>query len=276
MDEEKPKEKQIKEESTQQSEADEVVNEVKKEETSTEPIVNNVEDNSQTKNIQDDPDDDEDDDVEEEKITISKTSMTKAFKGIGIAVIIIALIAGLSFMGYKMSDPKTETPGMYEFNGFAFLEKGPYTKTQIQFGDNLFTIPLRFGPYDLENVTSKGNSSTFASETAKESKVILLLDDWGTRNGNLSMAVNEISKNADRVLFIQTYAACTENTTTCANMNLSILNCDDAEIPTVYFVNKGEPKISFDNKCVTLSGEGDGIVKAADRLLLNWFGIMES
>lgn len=211
--------------------------------------------------------------MEEEKIVIKKKSFAKFWKSALIALIVILIAIGIGYFGSKFL-PERERP-VYEFNGYTFKEEGPVVFTQLQVGNDLYTIPLRFGPRDLKDVNIEGNFSRFTYLVKTNGFMFLLLDDWEVRNGNLSMAVNEISKNVDKVLHLQTVAACTSNNSACQRLNMSVMSCDDAELPMVYFVPEKDAKIEIDGACITLYGDGEGIVRSADRLLLQWFGIMK-
>ncbi len=77
-----------------------------------------------------------------------------------------------------------------------------------------------------------------------------------------------IAKGLDR----RPVAACTKEDPACTDR--PILGCNNTQGKPIVEMALGEDKISLSDNCLKVSGTDYGIVKAADRLLLQWYGIM--
>ena len=207
-------------------------------------------------------------------IVIKKSNLKRFSKGLTVFLLIIIVVAALGFLGNKLI-PKKES-NVYDFNGYSFQEVPPLVYTEVQIGKDTYTIPLHFGPRDLKNVSFDGSLTTFNGLFAKNGFTFLLLDSWDEPDGNLTLAVNELSKYIGQVLKLKTVAACTfNNSESCSKLNMTIMNCSDSKLPVVYFKNEGTAGIAVNGSCITLYGASGSIIESENLLLLHWFGIMK-
>ncbi|PIY60599.1 hypothetical protein COY95_00945, partial [Candidatus Woesearchaeota archaeon CG_4_10_14_0_8_um_filter_47_5] len=53
------------------------------------------------------------------------------------------------------------------------------------------------------------------------------------------------------------------------------VTCADRDVPVIYLKKDVYPKVIMDQNCITIQGNGEDLVKATDRLLFQWYGIMQ-
>ena len=60
--------------------------------------------------------------------------------------------------------PEPTNPNIVEYKGFLFNYTAPFWATEWRNGNNIYQIPLRFNPYQTENVTVTGEMWTPTKE----------------------------------------------------------------------------------------------------------------
>lgn len=156
----------------------------------------------------------------------------------------------------------------YSIKGYNFIYIDGMWRTDIKLGDRLLRVPLHFGPREASEVLIEGNLS---SDFNKGDEVFMAIDPTFS-NKYYSLALGELSMNVVKGLNRKVLAACTKNDTICVDRE--ILNCENTQgKPVIELRYEGESKITMNGTCILISGTGYGIVKAADRLLWQWYGV---
>ena len=167
----------------------------------------------------------------------------------------------------------------YIYNGFSFLKlPDPYTNvefwyTQYEYRGNLYDIPLRFGPREVEGIQKQIIEPT---PLANYSTMYITIDpaDIEVERRYLALAVSEFSQKLAEVKQYPIVAACTINETfPCSSR--PIITCDYEEEVVVYFKDEGEAGITVNKNCITITGEEEELVKAAYRGIYELLGIMK-
>ena len=86
------------------------------------------------------------------------------------------------------------------------------------------------------------------------------------------LAFLEIGLNLANALNVEPRVACTKNHTDC--QEVLKLNCTDSKEPMIQLSSKENTLISLNNNCIYVQGKKEELLKASDRLLFQWFGIM--
>ncbi len=124
----------------------------------------------------------------------------------------------------------------YLYNGYSFVRADGLWWTQIEAGDRLISIPLHFGPKDVEDIVIEGS----VSDAFNTGDVYIAIDP-DVVNQYYTLGVSELSLNTAQGILRRPVAACTK----------------EAEVCT------GRPVLS-----------GEDLVKKVDRVLYKWYGIM--
>ena len=194
------------------------------------------------------------------KLKISKSSII-----LGIAI--VAMIAGFLLLLQLNAMESTENEEDLRFelvNGF--------WQTQISRGSQEYILQFRYLPSEVKEVSLEGD----VDERFQNQEVYITIDPSEERNANLSqmaIAAIELSRKLTDPFYREVVAACTRNETeTCSEK--PIVTCENKNLSVIYLKNDPEAKVIASENCVTIQGQGEGIVKAATRALYQWLGIM--
>jgi len=158
----------------------------------------------------------------------------------------------------------------YLYRGFSFVYVDGLWWTEVKRGRVLFKIPLHFGPREVEEVKVEGK----LSPDFNEGEDVYVVIDPELENKYYSLALSELNFNMVKGLGRKPVAACSKENPICEERE--ILNCNKTEgKPVIELSYGGEPRITLEGTCILINGEEYGIVKAADRLILQWYGIMQ-
>lgn len=157
----------------------------------------------------------------------------------------------------------------YMYNGFSFVKSENLWYTQVKVKDSLIDIPLHFGPKELEDVQVRGS----IDDDFKKSYVYITFDPLGGGMQYVALSSAELSLNLVRGIGITPIAACDRNETyACADR--PIKTCD-SEGAIIYLEQSNETEVVLQGNCVRIKGSNWNLVKATDRLLLQWYGVMK-
>ena len=197
-----------------------------------------------------------------------KKKKDKSLKYLIYGVIIIIAIFLILFIVGKILPQKD---GGYYYNGFSFVKGKDMWFTQIQPpGKNkLYTIELRYGPRDLEEIPVIGNPKLFLTIN----KTYITFDPTDKNLKYIGLAIGDIDLNLIKVLGIEPVAACTKNHPDCSG--IPIKNCDSKESPVILVQQDPVAFVEQRGNCLIVQGNDLELVKAADKLLLYLYGIMD-
>ncbi|MBW2985580.1 hypothetical protein KY313_02905 [Candidatus Woesearchaeota archaeon] len=181
--------------------------------------------------------------------------------------IIIAIFLILFIMGKILP----QKDGGYYYNGFSFVKGKDMWFTQIQPpGENkLYTIELRYGPRDLEEIPIIGNPEIFLTIN----KTYITFNPEDNNLKYIGLAIGDIDLNLIKVLGIELVAACTKNHSACSDR--PIKNCENTKAPVILVQQDPVAFVEQKGNCLIVQGNDFELVKAADRLLLYLYGIMD-
>ena len=165
-----------------------------------------------------------------------------------------------------------EEENAYTYNGFSFvrLEGLWFTQLTVPGSSNLYNIQLHYGPREVDDLAISGEVKKFLQYPS----LYVTFDPLGRDLSSVALAAGELSLNTAVVLNITPTASCTRNETEICK-KLKIITCEDQQYPVVYLREAPRTGIVAEENCLTISGTGQDLVKATDRLLLEWMGIMK-
>ena len=201
---------------------------------------------------------------EEEQEDKQETKKLLIILGI-IAIICIGFIAWI----YLTKDKPIKYP-TYEYNGFTFTKIEGLWHTEWQRGNELYSVHLRYGPKESEEIPI----IRLSNETFKINKTVYLTFDPGEELGYIALASTELSLNLFNTFGIKAIAACTKNETQPCYKR-PIITCINTDEKVIYIRKADEPKIIVNNNCLIIQGDGEDIVRATDKVIWVWYGIIK-
>ena len=217
-----------------------------------------------------------------------EVSKKKDLRTIGIMVAVLIGIIFFSLGGIKLSGHFTAADVIdvdylhkenwegnldedrgYVYDGYSFVFVDGLWWTEMAKGNEHLKVPLHFGPNHVSEIERKGElDAAFNS-----GEVIYIAINPTTANKYYTLALSELNFNIAKGISRRPMAVCTEENAICEDRE--ILSCNNTKgKPVVELAYGGEGKIEMDGTCILISGEEYDLVKAVDRLLLIWYGVM--
>jgi len=203
---------------------------------------------------------------------------------LGIIGIFVLLIAGFNAYNYfttaavvsvdelhqdNLAGDLDEDEG-YTYNGYSFVKADGLWWTEMNKFGTLLKIPLHFGPKELEDIPITGT----LNPTFNEGDKVYIAIDPDVQNKYYTLAISELSFNTVKGMDRLPIGSCTKENWACDNR--TIISCDNTQgKPVIELVIENETKVELQGTCIKVSGREYGIVKAVDRILYQWYGVME-
>ena len=158
----------------------------------------------------------------------------------------------------------------YVYNGFSFVYAEGLWWTDVQVVGKIVRIPLHFGPKELEYIEIEGNVD---AEFNKGGEIYVAIDPL-TINKFYTLGISELSFNMVKGIGREPVGSCTKEHPACDNR--TIVSCENNPgKPVVELAIDTGTKIEVSDMCIKVSGQDMEFVKAVDRLLYKWYGVMD-
>jgi hypothetical protein len=183
-----------------------------------------------------------------------------------VLILILAIIVAL------ISSPSSrERKPTMEYNHFPFYEEQGLWKTTLQRGPQTFELMLRYNPEQVEDITYGGD---LVPGFVENQPIYITFDPDAPEQEMkyLALSAAEVGLSLVRGFGLTIEAACTKNLTE-ACFNRTILTCEDNR-SIVYLKVANETGVFFQGSCITIQGKEWEIIKAVDRMLYEWYGII--
>lgn len=198
----------------------------------------------------------------------SKPSSTKQ---ILIVIAILAFIVVFTIFAYErfLKPVPVVEDEVYEWNNYEFRKSGELWITEIQVGEKLIVMPLHYTPHDARSVYIGG----LLNESFNEGPIYITFDPTEENLTYVALATAELSINLAQGINRELIAACALNVTeACAHR--PIVDCDSEDKSVIYLMHGPTPFVQFEQNCIIITGEGDYLVRAVDKLLYYWYGML--
>ena len=198
-------------------------------------------------------------------MTAVKVSRSAVFLAASIAAIAIILL--LLMLPGEKGGPQAIT-----YNGFEFTNVDGLWRTAWERDGQPYELDFRFNPAEVADIPVEGKTDV----RFQHQSVFITFDPSENKTSETSyvaLAAVEISRKLVDPFERDVIAACTKNETqACASR--PIITCDSTDSSVIYLKQHDEAKIILEGNCVTLQGRNNDLVRAADRALFEWLGIM--
>lgn len=160
----------------------------------------------------------------------------------------------------------------YMYNGYSFINLGGVWYSQVAKGDTLYDISFNNDPKSVENISVEGQLS---SNFVNGDTIYITFDPDVIGTKFITVANAGLSIGLTTGFGYNLIAGCTDNESSiCTSTN--VITCEDDNRAVVYFKEASETKLVLEDNCVTVQGIGPEIIRAKDRLLMRWYGIMDN
>lgn len=222
------------------------------------------------------------------KVVSVEAGSGKDTKTILVVVITLVAVLGLSLGGFSVYNDLTSATVLtleemhalnkegelrnlegYLYNGFSFVKYDGLWHTELfRFGSKVL-VPLHFGAKEVEHIQISG---TLLPEFNDGAEVFIAIDPK-VQNKFYTLGLSELSMNLAKGIRRAPIGVCTKEHEACVDR--VIINCENANgRPTVELALAEETSVVYEGTCIKISGNDYDFVRAVDRVLLKWYGIM--
>lgn len=159
----------------------------------------------------------------------------------------------------------------YVYNGYSFVKADGLWWTEMDKFGTVLKVPLHFGPKEIEDLDIEGEFDP-AFNVGEE---VYIAIDPNVINKYYTLSVSELSFNVVKGMDRKPVGSCTETGNGCEDRDIISCENNPNNLPVVELALAEEPSIVVEGTCIKISGREYDIVKATDRLLYQWYGIME-
>ncbi len=212
-------------------------------------------------------------------------------KKILIAIVLIIGVFAFSFGGFKVYDYFTsaniididdlhnqnmegnldEEEG-YMYNGYSFLKVDGLWWTEVLLGHRLIKIPLHFGPKEVEEIEITGT----LDPSFNQGNTVYVALDPKVQNKYYTLALSELIFNVAKGLDRNPEGSCTEENWVCEDRTIVSCENNPENKPVIELALDEEASIELSGTCIKVSGNEYEIVKSVNRLLYQWYDVMEN
>ena len=187
--------------------------------------------------------------------------------------IVAVLIIGIFVISYfSDSDQKRPRGEIVEYNNWEFEYYDNLWWTLWQRDDIQYILSLRYNPIQTLEVTVDGE----ISETFERDTIHVSFDPTVQNQTYVALAAAELSLNLARAMGVEVIPSCTvADHPDCENR--PIVNCDTENVSVIIIrETKGPAGVLLQGDCMTLYGEELELVRAVDRMVYTFYGIIRS
>ncbi len=222
--------------------------------------------------------------AEEEKITSKDWKNLLIVLGVIIILIAVSFGAVWGYNKYKAAsvlsidelhqknlEGDLDPEEGYVYQGYSFVKADGLWWTELnKFGTRL-KIPLHFGPKEVESFTIQGT----LDPAFNDGDQLFIAIDPDVRDKYYTLALSELSFNVVKGLDREPIGSCTTENWACENRTIVSCLRNPLHKPVIELDLNETPQITLDGTCIKLSGSGYNLTMAVDRILYQWYGVME-
>ncbi len=188
------------------------------------------------------------------------------------------VIVGLIVLSEMKPKTVTETS-----NGFVFTKNGNFWDTSIEnsYTRSIQAAEFRYSPSQVKDVIVNGDPRMFFKLFELNNLTAAYITfNFSEHVQNATLVAEELTA-ADVSHYLNSFngitlvAGCMENSTDACSTR-PIVTCENQKDKAIVIEveESSYPMVTMDANCLTISGEGNDLVKAYDRLLFIWYGIL--
>lgn len=198
-----------------------------------------------------------------------KDESTKYFLIAAAAIILLTA----AFFSVKLFARQEATYETVRYNGFIFEYYAGLWNTQWQQDGQVYNLRLHYNPRQVGNVSIAGDGAWNATQ-----ETYITFDPAEDEQfSNVALSAAELSLSLVNAFGISPVAACTTNTTYACSTR-PIISCETApkSASVIYLKREGPAKVELRGSCAIIQGRDSEILRAAERVIYGWYGIIRS
>lgn len=156
------------------------------------------------------------------------------------------------------------------YNGFVFIKVANLWQTTWVRGNVEYTLMLHYNPKELLDIPVTGT----IDDSFSKPYIYITFDPLGEELSYVALSNSELSLSLIRALNIEPRISCDKNATE-ACWSKEVITCDNTDEPVIYFITDPEVGLELDNNCIRVKGSGLDLVRATERIIYQWYGIMQ-
>ncbi|MBN1385896.1 hypothetical protein JW968_02845 [Candidatus Woesearchaeota archaeon] len=218
------------------------------------------------------------------KIRVSKSAMYIIAFIILVVIIFSGTIGLTRYMEHRESkneltleqkfqeiEAGNEITGAMLYNSFPFVFHDGLWYTRFLYNSNLIVLSLHYNPEEVKEIPTSGQIS---EEFFRTNEIYITFNPDGQDMGYTALSAAELSLSIVKSFNGKPIAACTEKTPGICSERPTV-TCDDDDKSVVFIDNSGgEMGVEFEGRCMRVTGSGEGLLKAAENLIYDWYGFI--
>jgi hypothetical protein len=187
-----------------------------------------------------------------------------------LAVALLFVIVMMLRTVYNPAPPEKKV--MY--NGFEFVQLvDGFWQFRWQKGNEVYNVPLRYNPAQLDNVTVVGSLDP---RFATRPEVYVAVDPSNASDQQyVGLGVGETGLNLLKAFNVNLVAACTRNETDACTVR-PIVSCEKDSDKSIIVIREGDgPTVIHEGSCIIVRGDKMDLLQSVDRLLYRFYGVMD-
>lgn len=186
------------------------------------------------------------------------------------SIVFILLFTVLFFSIRFFYNPEADIPTYKSQSGFEFYYTVGLWNTQFQKGDKLYNLHFHFNPEEVKSVPIVG---IFDEESFNKGRVYVTFDPLANDLTYVNLAAKELVINLVRAINTNVTMACiTNQSSACAGE--PIITCENTDEPVIFIKEGEDALIELKETCIVLQGQDMDLLKAVDKILFKWFGML--
>ncbi|MBI2548535.1 hypothetical protein HYW21_04250 [Candidatus Woesearchaeota archaeon] len=188
---------------------------------------------------------------------------------LGIAIIILVVV--------KLFSSPASPENTLTYNGVTFtsIDNLWFTSLPLKNSTRVARVSFHYSPEELEEVPVEGNPNAWLATvfTYYNGSSYITFDPLGSNLGHVALTNGEFTVNMLKISDLKLYPACTQEAKGCESV--PIITCETTVDPVIYVKEHPTPKVLMNGSCLIIQGTGYDLVRAADRLMYYWIGVMD-
>src|SRR3989338_9489350 len=183
-----------------------------------------------------------------------------------VVVTIIAIF--VLFVAWKVFVPSPSPAGTEYviYNDHLFTTDGMFLVTQWVKNDTIYDIPFRYNPYEVSDIFLEGT----LDDRFNQGRIYITHDPAEHNLSYVAISAVAFAESLGRAFNILPVAACTEEKTE-GCQGRPIIDCTAQNASVIYIKQDPETRVILSGNCMTVQGQGDELLRATDRVLLQWY-----
>lgn len=158
----------------------------------------------------------------------------------------------------------------YIYRGYSIVKAEGLWWVSLNRFDTLVHTRLQYGPREVEHIPIIGS----LNDSFNQGPVVYQAINPTIQSKHYTLALVEINSNIIQGINRGIQTACTQEDSICDNR--TIVSCQNTQGLPVIELAVGEPaQVELIGSCIKIQGQDDELVKAAERVLYKWYGVME-